>query len=189
MSTTRANSLTSSAVTDFLATPVGGATVVVAALVGFGLLLLWARQPGATSRGAVVLAASALGIVVAALNVALGGSGVWRSATYALPLVVLAALYLVLPSVFVALLLMGYRWLGRRTDRAAAVYAVFLLAVVAPLIVVGDTLALESGYIAFGAGYTVWGDMLLGVALFALPVLTYEGLRHRQRRRPKSAGN
>jgi hypothetical protein len=52
--------------------------------------------------------------------------------------------------------------------------------VVAPLIVIADSLALESGYLAFGPGYTVWMDVLVGVILLALPVFLYEALRRRQ---------
>ena len=38
----------------------------------------------------------------------------------------------------------------------------------------------ESGYLAFGAGYTVWLDAVVGVALLSLPVLLYEAQRRRQ---------
>ena len=47
---------------------------------------------------------------------------------------------------------------------------------------IADSLALESGYLAFGAGYTVWMDALVGVVLLSLPVLLYEALRRRQER-------
>lgn len=88
---------------------------------------------------------------------------------------------------FGALLLMGYRWLTRHLRHPALVYGAVVLAVFAPLIVVADEQAIESGYIALGRGYTVWMDALLGVALFWLPVLLYEGLRHSQKRRARSA--
>ena len=48
---------------------------------------------------------------------------------------------------------------------------------------IGDSLAIESGYLAFGAGYTVWLDAVVGVALLSLPVLLYEAQRRRQERK------
>jgi hypothetical protein len=47
-----------------------------------------------------MLAASALGVSVGGLNLVLGGAGVWRSCSYRLPLVVLAALHVLMPIVF-----------------------------------------------------------------------------------------
>jgi hypothetical protein len=85
--------------------------------------------------------------------------------------------------VFSALLLMGYRWLVRHTRYPALVYGAVLLFVAAPLLVIGDSLAIESGYLAFGAGYTVWLDAVVGVALLSLPVLLYEAQRRRQERK------
>jgi hypothetical protein len=58
--------------------------------------------------------------------------------------------------------------------------------VVDPAIVIADSLAMESGYLALGAGYTVWMDALVGVALLSLPVLVYEALRRRQERNLRS---
>jgi hypothetical protein len=170
---------------EFLNSPLGGVAVVVGAVLACAGLLVWARRPGDAGRSAVVLSASALGVCVAGLNLVLGASGVWQACSYRLPLIVLAAMYLLLPIVFTALLLMGYRWLVRHTRYPALLYGAVLLVVVAPLIVIGDSLAIESGYLAFGAGYTVWMDAVVGVALLSLPVLLYEAQRRRQgRERP-----
>jgi len=171
---------------EFLHSPLGGAAVVVGAVLACAGLLVWPRRPGDAGRSTVVLSASALGVCVAGLNLILGSAGVWQSCSYRLPLIVLAAMYLLLPIVFFALLLMGYRWLAGHTRYPALVYGAVLLVVVAPLIVIADSLALESGYLAFGTGYTVWMDALVGVVLLALPVLLYEALRRRQERNSRS---
>jgi hypothetical protein len=71
------------------------------------------------------------------------------------PLIVIAAMYVLLPIVFFALLLMGYRWLVGHTRYPALVYGAVLLVVIASLIVIADSLALESGYLALGASYTI----------------------------------
>jgi hypothetical protein len=143
---------------EFLLSPLGGVAVMVGALLACAGLLVWARRPGDAGRRAVVLSASALGVCVAGLNLLLGATGVWQACTYRLPLIVLAAMYLLVPIVLAALLLMGYRWLVRHTRYPALVYGAALLVVVAPLLVIGDSLAIESGYLTFGAGYTVWMD-------------------------------
>ena len=78
-------------------------------------------------RSAVVLSAGALGVCVAGLNLVLGATGVWQACSYRLPLIVLAAMYLLVPIVFSALLLMGYRWLVRHTRYPALVYGAVLL--------------------------------------------------------------
>src|SRR3989454_7794941 len=166
----------------FLFSASGRAAVGVGAVLACAGLLVWARRPGDAGRSAVVLSASALGVCVAGLNLVLGATGVWQACSYRLPLIVLAAMYLLVPIVFTALLLMGYRWLVRHTRHPALVYGAVLLIVVAPLLVIGDSLAIESGYLAFGAGYTVWMDAVVGVALLSLPVLLYEGQRRRQKR-------
>jgi hypothetical protein len=51
--------------------------------------------------------------------------------------------------------------------RASLVYGVFLLVVVALLIASGDNAALDNGILALGGGYTIWMDVLLGVAALA----------------------
>jgi hypothetical protein len=172
---------------EFLQSPIGGATVVVGAVLAVAAILVWARRPGAAGRSSVVLAATALGVSVGGLNLVLGAAGVWQSCSYRLPLFVLAALYVLMPMVLAALLLTGYRWLAGRIRYAPLVYGALLLVVVAPLIVIGDSLAIEGGYLALGSGYTVWMDAVVGVALLGLPVLLYEALRNRQGERIRSA--
>lgn len=164
----------------FLSTALGASAVVIAVLLACGGLVFWARRPGHLDRGAILVAAVTLGVVTGVLNLVLGTTGIWQSCSYRLPLLVIATFYVLLPMLGGALLLAGYRWLTRHVRRARLMYAAILLVVVAPLIAIGDTVAIESGILAMGGGYMVWMDVLLGVALFWLPVGVYGRLRTRQ---------
>ena len=161
----------------FLSTPLGASAIVIVALLACGGLVLWARRPSHPDRGAVLVAAVTLGVVTGLLNLVFGATGIWQSCSYGLPLLVVAAYYLLSPMVFGALVVAGYRWLTRHVRRAGLVYGAFLLVVIAPLIAIGDTVATDNGILAMGGGYMVWMDVVLGVALFWLPVGVYERLR------------
>jgi len=116
---------------EFLHSPLGGAAVVAAAVLAFAGMLVWARRSGSAGRGAVVVSASALGACVAGLNLVLGTAGVWQACSYRLPLIVVAAMYLLLPIVLGTVLLMGSRWLAGHMRDAALIYGAVLLVVVA----------------------------------------------------------
>lgn len=76
----------------------------------------------------------------------------------------------------------GYRWLARRSRRAPLIYSLLLLVVLAPLIMVADSFALSQHYVAFGHGYTIWMDAVVGVTILALLVLVFEFVRRRSSR-------
>ena len=128
----------------------------------------------------LLVAAVTLGVVTGLLNLVFGATGIWQSCSYRLPLLVIAAYYVLLPTIGGALVVAAYRWLAAHVRRAGLVYGAFLLVVVAPLIAIGDNVALENGILAMGGGYMVWMDVVLGVALFWLPVGVYGRLRTRQ---------
>jgi hypothetical protein len=177
--------MTDSPVTVFLGTPFGEAVAITGSLLIAASLFVWAGRLGQLDRWKVVISSAAVGIVVALLNVILGSAGIWRSASYLLPLVILGVSYLLMPMFLCALLLIGYRWLSRHTGIASQLYGLLLVAVF-PLIILGDRWALGRGYIAFGEGYyNEWIDAAIGVALLTLPVLLYETL-HRAKLRPPS---
>ena len=89
------------------------------------------------------------------------------------------ALFLTVGTVVTLLVLSGYRWLARRSRRARLIYGLLLLVVVAPLILVADTVALSRHYLGFGHGYTIWMDAAVGVVILALPVIAFELLQRR----------
>ncbi len=163
----------------FPSAPLGAAAIVSIALVACGPLVVWARRPGHLDRGPVAVAAATLGLTTGVLNLILGTTGIWHSCSRTLPLPVVATYYLLLPIVFGALVLTGYRWLARHVRRPGLVYGAFLWVAVTPLIAIGDNVAIENGTLAMGGGYTVWMDVLLGVALFWLPVGRSPGRRSR----------
>lgn len=143
--------LVDSPFTAFARTTLGAAFVSATALAALVALLAWASRPGHTDRRLAVVASVIGAAVAAALNVILGGLGVWQSTVYTLPAPVLASA-LGLGTVGLLLFLTGYRWLARRSRRALLIYGLSLFVVIAPLIVVGDTFALSQGYLAVGDG-------------------------------------
>jgi hypothetical protein len=144
-------------------------------------LNLWGRQGMWAERRAVLVAATGTGLVVAGANALAAARGWWGSPTYALPLPVLAGLYGLWPALLVALVLAGYRWLLAHARRPRLAYGVLLLALFAPFVLLADRWALGAGRLAFGGGYALWHDVLLGQALLWLPVLLYEAARRRWR--------
>src|SRR5439155_20394518 len=135
-------------------------------------VLVWASRPGQTERR-LAAAASVIGAAFAVvLNLIFAGLGVWQSTVYTLPPPVLASM-LVLGTAVMLLVLSGYRWLARRSRRAPLLYSL-LLVVLAPLIVGGDTLALSQRYLAFGDGYAIWMDVVVGVAILSLSDIAFE---------------
>ena len=169
--------LVDSPLTAFARGTFGGVLLGAAAVTVLVAVLVWASRPGETERR-LAAAASVIGAAFAVvLNLIFAGLGVWQSTVYTLPPPVLAST-LVLGTALMLLVLSGYRWLARRSRRAPLLYSL-LLVVLAPLIVGGDTLALSQRYLAFGDGYTIWMDVVVGAAIFALPVLAFELLRSR----------
>lgn len=174
--------LVDSPFTAFARTAVGGTFVAAAAIVMMVALLLWIRRPNQGNRRLVALQAATGPAFAVALNIILGGLGVWQSTLYTLPRPVLAAAALaaLAGGTFAMLLLLsGYRWLARRTQHAPLLYGLALLVLFAPLIVLADTIALSERYIGFGHGFTIWMDTALGVIILALPILAFELLRRR----------
>ena len=169
--------LVDSPLTAFARGTFGGVLLGAAAVTVLVAVLVWASRPGETERR-LAAAASVIGAAfTVVLNLIFAGLGVWQSTVYTLPPPVLASM-LLLGTALMLLVLSGYRWLARRSRRAPLLYSL-LLVVLAPLIVGGDTLALSQRYLAFGDGYTIWMDVVVGAAIFALPVLAFELLRSR----------
>jgi hypothetical protein len=145
--------------------------VAVAALLA---VLAWISRPHHRGRRRAAVAAVSFPASIILLNMILGRLGVWQSTLhYTLPplaMVSTAVLFLAVGIALMILILSGYRWLSARSRRAPFIYGLLLLVVLAPLIMLADTVALAEHYLAFGHGYTIWMDIAVGLSI-ALPVL------------------
>lgn len=167
--------------TAFARSTLGAAIVGGAGVTALVAVLAWFTRPHQRARRVAAAAAMVGPAFAVVLNVILGGLGVWQSTLYTLPQPVLAATgALALALGTFVMLLSGYRWLARRSKHTPLIYSLLLLVVLAPLIGVADTFALSRRYIAFGHGYTIWMDAVVGMTIFALPVLAFELLRRRR---------
>jgi hypothetical protein len=113
------------------------------------------------------------------------GLGWERSTLYTLPPLVLVSttvLFLAVLTGVMLLILSGYRRLAAHSRRAPLIYILVLLVIFAALIVLGDTVALAHHYLAFGHGYTIWMDVVMGLLTLGLPVLAFELLQRRGHR-------
>jgi len=162
-----------------LQNPLADVLVVLLALATCAALLLWAWQPGHRDRRAYVLAIIGAALLVVSANVAAPAIG-WWGGTYLekAPLLILALLTGMGVMGGFALLLMGYLWLAHRSPKLALlVSGLILLVLFPPAVILGDQFALRSGVLAFGGGYTIWHDLLVGEGFFLALILLYEILR------------
>ena len=177
--------LTDSPITAFARTTFGGVVLAVAAVIALGAVLGWLSQARHRERRVAAAAAVCAPAFIVLLNVILGGLGVWRSTLYTLPPLVLVSttvLFLAVLTGVMLLILSGYRRLAAHSRRAPLIYILVLLMIVAALIVLGDTVALAHHYLAFGHGYTIWMDVVVGLLTLGLPVLAFELLQRRGHR-------
>jgi hypothetical protein len=164
---------------DFVQSPTGGTVIAFTGFAAYLSLVLWARRGLSAGRGPVLLAASFTAAIVAAANVLAYALGLWQWWGYELPLIVQAGMLFCAPATLFALLISGYQWLGGHTRRPLLVYGLVAALVLIPLTVAGDLHNLARGKLAFGGGYAIWMDVLLGQAFLWLPVLLYWPLSNR----------
>jgi hypothetical protein len=151
--------------------------LVVVAVVTMVSLASWARQPGHRERQAFVAAITSVGLLAVVLNVVAPAVGWWGGRAFEGPLFPLALLTGLRAIFLFALLLLLYRWLAvRRRWLAFLIYFLILIALI-PGVMIGDPILLRSGVLTFGAGYTMWHDVVLGDVVFALPLIFYELFR------------
>jgi hypothetical protein len=174
--------LTDSPFTTFARSTLGGVVLVVAAVAALVAVVAWVSPPRHKDRRVTAAAAVCTPVLLVILNVILGKLGVWQSTLYTLPPVALVSttvLFAAAVTVVMLLILSGYRAAASRGRRAALIYSLLLVVIIAALIVLIDTVALTEHYVAFGHGYTIWMDVVVGVVTLGLPVLVFEQLQRR----------
>jgi hypothetical protein len=161
---------------QFLQSSEGGASVMLAAVLIVGSLVLWARQRGHADRYLVLGTAAVLTGLIACVYVLALLAGWWTGAYFTLSPVVQGAILLPLSLLFGTLWLAGYRWLADHTRQPVAIYvAVSLLIVLA--VAIAHRLNIGQGQILVGPGYAVVVEAVFGMLVLWVPVLVYEGLR------------
>ena len=159
--------------------PIFGVLVVFAVPAAVVWLALWARTRR-PDGGAFAVAVTTLGVMVAIGNIVAPALGWWAGPVFDGPLLPLAVLTASGAMVSFGLLLLLYRWLAaRRPWLAKLVYALLLVVLIPVRVFYGDRAAIDQGVFSFGAGYTIWHDLLLAEALLVLPPLLYELFRRR----------
>ncbi len=174
--------LTDSPFTVFARSTLGGAVLLAGAVVTSVAVVAWVGGAHKTDRRRAATAAVSFPISIILLNVVLGRLGIWKSTLYTLPPLALMSttvLFLAVGTVLMILILLRYRRLAAHSRRAPLIYGVLLLVVVAPLIVLADSIALAEHYLAFGDGYMIWMDTAVGLMTLALPVFVFELLQRR----------
>ena len=167
---------------DFFQSVAGGLVLTLVGVIVYGALLAWARRPGHADRLPAFVAATGMGLVVAAANLGAQALGWWGGHwSYALPIPLQVSFWVLWITPVMTVLLAGYRWLLRHVRRPRLVYALLGLVVFAPFIVVIDTWALSTGRLSLSGGYTIWHDILVGQVFFWLPVLFFEVARRQAR--------
>jgi len=160
-----------------LRNPIADAIVAVIAFGTIASLALWARQSRHAEREALVVTTISVGVLAIIVNVVAPKEGWWGGPVFEAPLLPLALLTGLRAMFLLGLLLLFYRWIAaRRVWLARLTYGLILLALI-PATIFGDQMVLASGVLAFGRGYTVGKDVLVGEFLFAFPPIVYEMLR------------
>ena len=165
---------------DLLRQPIaysGFVMLLVTTLIALGL---WSRQPPRLEKGAFVAAVIVAGAIVGITGIVAIRVGWWNGPAFAFSWPVFATLYWFGAMGYVAVIMLPYRWLtlrGYRWSRVA--FFVAVLAFIAAATYVGDKLCIKLGIYSFDNGYTIWHDVVYGLAIFSIPFLAYELLRPR----------
>jgi len=153
--------------------PLGGLVLALAGFILLAITVAWALSPARRTRRPQLLAALASAAVVFLLNMLAKAVGIWEWYGYHLPMMQQLGMLFALPSVLFTLVLGGYRQLELRTRRPLLVYALIAAIILVPVTVGGDLYTMNRGNLAFGRGYTIFADVLVGQALVWLPVVLY----------------
>jgi hypothetical protein len=149
---------------------IGGLAIGTAAC-----LIVWARQSDHPDYMVLAIALITTGLLTVLINIIAPVVGWWHGPYFETRIVPLAVLHFTAPLPF-GFILLGYRWLvARRPWLALGLYGALALLMI-PGVVSADTRVLNEGWFAFGNGYQLWHDVLLGVVLFVAPLILYEVL-------------
>jgi len=120
-----------------------------------------------------LFAAIVTAAVVFSVNMLARANGIWQWYGYQLPLAVQFGMLFALPAVLYTAVLAGYRRLAARSRRPLLAYGCIGLLLLIPVTIAGDLYTMNRGTLSFGKGYTLFHDLLVGQALFWLPVVLY----------------
>jgi hypothetical protein len=138
---------------DFFQSIPGGVVLTLAGLVVYGALLAWVRRAGHADRLPALVAATGMGLVVAAANLLAQALGWWGGHwSYALPIPLQVSFWVLWITPVMTVLLAGYRWLLRHVRRPRLAYGLLGLLVFAPGLVFIDNWALSTGRLSMGSG-------------------------------------
>jgi hypothetical protein len=163
---------------EFLASPGGGATVVLLSLALLGVTLLWALRPPNPERIAALLGGTGTAVLVSAVTFLAMMMGWWQGGFFEIPLIVILAVELPLQIAGYTLWLSWYRWLRGKTTRAPFIYGIIVF-LFFPIVILVDPIQMQRGQFFMGGGYTILADALLGQLVMWSPIVFYELARRR----------
>jgi len=163
---------------EFLASPKGGAIVVVSSLILLGVTLLWALWPRNPERIAALLGGTGTALLVTIVTLLAMVKGWWQGGFFEIPLIIILAIEVPIQIAGYTLWLGWYRWLRGKTMRAPLLYGIIVL-LFFPIVFLVDPIQMQRGQFFMGGGYTVFADALLGQFVMWSPMIFYE-LAHRR---------
>jgi len=163
---------------EFLASPRGGAVVVVVSLLLLAVTLLWALRAHNLDRIAALLGGMGTAVLLTAVTLLAMMMGWWQGGFFEIPFIVILAIELPLQIAGYTLWLSWYRWLRRKTTSAPLIYGIIVL-LFFPIIFLVDPIQMQRGQFFMGGGYTILADALLGQVVMWSPMVFYELARRR----------
>jgi F0F1-type ATP synthase assembly protein I len=163
---------------EFLASPSGGAIVVISSLLLLRITLLWALRQHNPDRIAALLGGTGTAVLVTVVTFLAMIMGWWQGDFFEIPLIVILAIEVPLQIAGYTLWLSWYRWLRRKTARAPFIYGIIVL-LFFPIVLLVDPIQMQRGQFFMGGGYTILADALLGQVVMWSPIVFYELARRR----------
>lgn len=163
---------------EFLASPRGGAIVIVSSLLLLGVTLLWALRRRNPERIVALLGGTGTAVLVTTVTLLAMIMGWWQGGFFKIPLIVIIAIELPFQIAGYTFWLGWYRWLRRKTAHAPLIYGIIVLLFI-PVIFLADPIQMQRGQFFMGNGYTILADAFLGQLVMWSPMVFYELARRR----------